>query len=241
MTGKCDFDVCVELVHIKRNFRQVNVVGTELREACRCGEPACVTAHDFNDGDCLGGVNRAVTDDFLHGGGNELRRGTVAGGVVGAGEVVVDGLRNADRTHLVVRGLQIFAQLCNGVHGVVAADVEEVADVVLLEDGDQVFVEGRIVRGLRELVAAGAESCRGSVDEELLLFFVDGSVRSREEFAEVAETFLQQSFDPVFHAVKSGHRAGAVLFAEISVDYAGKRSVNGSSRTAGLSDNRRTA
>ena len=59
--------------------------------------------------------------------------------------------------------------LVAGVHGVVAAVVEEVADVVLLEDLKDALIIGVVLVGVGHLVAAGAEGGGGGVLQQLQL------------------------------------------------------------------------
>ena len=62
-----------------------------------------------------------------------LGRRAVAGGVVGQAQVVVDGLGHADEPDAAADLGTVAAELGDGVHGVVAADVEQRADIVLIK------------------------------------------------------------------------------------------------------------
>ena len=121
------------------------------------GQPACVTAHALDDGDHAGVIDVRVAGDFHDGRGDILGGGSVAGAVVGAEEVVVDGLGDAHDAALVANLLHILGDLVAGVHGVVAAVVAEIADVVLLEDLKDALVIGVVLVRVLDLVAAGAE------------------------------------------------------------------------------------
>ena len=55
--------------------------------------------------------------------------------MVGEAKVVVDGLRHADEPHAAAHPVAVAAELGDGVHGVVAADVEHRADIVLVKQG----------------------------------------------------------------------------------------------------------
>ena len=123
------------------------------------GQPAGVAAHDLHHGDVLGAVNGGVTDDLLHHHADVLGSRAVAGGVVGDHQVVVDGLGHAHKADVALDACAVICQLADGVHGVVAADVEEVADVQLLQDGEQLLVHSLIGRASR---AACSGSCPGS-------------------------------------------------------------------------------
>ena len=94
----------------------------------------------------------------LHaGGGDILGGGGEAGAVVGAEQVVVNGLGHAHDAALIAHLLHILGDLVAGVHGVVAAVVEEVADIVLLEYLQDALVIGVIHIGVGQLIAAGSQ------------------------------------------------------------------------------------
>ena len=92
--------------------------------------------------------------------------------MVGAVEVVVDGLGHAHHAALIAHLLHVLGDLVAGVHGVVAAVIEEVADVILLEDLKNPLVVGVIHIGISQLVAAGTQSGGGGVPHELQLLAV---------------------------------------------------------------------
>ena len=116
-------------------------------------DPAGVAAHDLNDFDfvhCTDGLR--VETGVTHGGGNPTGHTAVTWCVVGVAQVVINGLGHAHAAHLItgIRGKLTHAVRC--VHRVIAADVEEVMDVVGLEDFENPLVIFR-----RELVAAGTQ------------------------------------------------------------------------------------
>ncbi|MDT4863598.1 hypothetical protein FQZ97_983110 [compost metagenome] len=81
---------------------------------------------------------------------HEARRRGKAGRVVVAHQVVVDGLGDVDRTQRVVRLARLFAHDAHRVRRIVAADVEEVLDLVgpeHLEDFLAVLQVGLVARG----------------------------------------------------------------------------------------------
>ena len=116
--------------------------------------------------------------------------------MVGAEQVVVDGLRNAHDAALVAGLHHILGDLVAGIHGVVAAVVEEVADVVLLEDLKNTLVIGIVYVRISQLVAAGAQSRgRGVAQKSQLVavFLVD-----------IIQIVVQQTLDAVCHAEYAG-------------------------------------
>ena len=101
--------------------------------------------------------------DFHDGGSDILGGGSIAGAVVGTGEVVVDGLGDAHDAAGIAVGEEELGDFVAGIHGVVAAVVEEVADVVLLKDFDDALIVGFILGGVLEFIAAGAERGGGGI------------------------------------------------------------------------------
>ena len=154
-----------------------------------------MTAHDLGHSHAADVVDGGITDDFLEDGGNVLGRRAVAGGVVGEAEVIIDGLGYTDKTHRTAYLCAVAAELGDGVHRVVAADVEHRADVVLVKQGEQLDV-GRGVRlRLGELVAAAAQIAGRCALEQLN---VHGTFQLVIQYADAA---LQQAGHAVHHAV----------------------------------------
>ena len=149
-----------ELIHVEVHLGQVDQVGAVallVGQSGRGGEPAGVAAHALDDGDHAGVIHGGIAIDLHHGGGDVLGRGGEARAVVGAVQVVVDGLGNAHHAAVIAHLGAVAADLVAGVHGVVATVVEEVPDVVLLEDLQNALVVGVVHVGVRNLVAAGAQ------------------------------------------------------------------------------------
>ena len=165
-------DLRGELVQIEVDLGQVDQVGAlaaGVGQRGGGGQPAGVTAHALDDGDHAGVVHGGIAVHFHDGGGDELGRGGEAGAVVGAGQVVVDGLRDAHAANLIAVAQHELGDLVAGIHGVVAAVVEEVADVVLLEHLQDLDVVGLVHIGVGQLVAAGAQRGGGGVLQEAQL------------------------------------------------------------------------
>src|SRR5699024_6916564 len=122
-----------KVVHVEGDLRQADHVHTfavlGFGQGGGSGQPAGVAAHALHDGDILGAVDGGVTDDLLHDHADVLGGTAVAGGVVGDHQVVVDGLGHAHEADVAAHMLAVVRQLADGVHAVVAADVEEIADV----------------------------------------------------------------------------------------------------------------
>ena len=161
--GDAGLDVGDELVDAERALGQVDEVRAGAfvgaGEGGGGGQEAGVAAHDDVD---LDARQRRVVEVVAHEGlRDELGGGSEAGGVVVFAQVVVDGLGDVEAVELVLVLLGRLVDDVGGLGGVVAADVEEVADVVLLElleDGEAVVVGG--------LLADGAEGGGGGLGDE---------------------------------------------------------------------------
>ena len=217
-------------IHIEVHLGQVDqirAVALDARQSGSGGQPAGVTAHALHDGDHAGVVHLAVTADLHEGGGDILGCGSKAGAVIGAGQVVVDGLGHAHDPALIAHLGHVLGDLVAGVHGVVAAVIEEVAHIVLLENLQDPLVVGVVHIGIGNLVAAGAQGGGGSVEHVLQLlgiFLVHNH-----------ELIIQHALDAVERAVDLGD---AGIF-QTGLDHAVGRAVDNRGRTAGLTDDQR--
>ncbi len=161
-----------------------------------------------------------VAGDLADGGRDVFDDGAVAGAVVGDGQVVVDGLGNADDAEGVALFLGELGDLVGGVLGIVAAGVEKVADVVGLEDLEDAFKVGLLL----ELVAAGAEGGAGGMLEG-----ADGLLGLRREIDEV---FLEDAE----HTVQGAVDLFDFIVVERFGDHAGHAGVDDGRGAAGLAD-----
>lgn len=147
--------------------------------------------------------------------------------MVGAEEVVVNGLGHADDIAVVALPLHELADLVAGVHAVVAAVVEEKADVVLLEDLEEPLVVGGILVVILELVSGRAERGRRSVLQKLQLIHIF--------LADVVELLLQNADDAVLRAV---HRGDVLLLQRLD-ENARRTAVDDGGRTPALAKHTR--
>ena len=107
------------------------VVGEFLAERGSRGEEAGMAAHHHRDIDAgQGGVVEIGAGEGL---GDEARRRGKARRVVVADEIVVDGLGNMDAAQGIIGLGRLFADDAHGVGGIVAADIEEGADLMRLK------------------------------------------------------------------------------------------------------------
>ena len=173
------------------------LVGALARKPAGGGDPAGMAAHDFHDehfGRSLG-HRGDVERRFARGHRDVLRHGAEARAAIRVRQVVVDGLRHADADHLVAELIADLGHLVSGVHRVVAAVVEEVADVVRLEYFDEALVLGAILLEALELVARGPECARRRVSQSFdsgagFLAAVDEVFGERADDAVAARIYL---------------------------------------------------
>ena len=144
--------------------------------------------------------------------------------MVGAEEVVVDGLGHAHDAALVADFLHVLGDLVAGIHGVVAAVVEEVADIVLLEDLQDALVIGVVHIRIGHLIAAGTQGGRGSVLQKLQFRGI--------LLAHVEQPVVQNALDTVLRA----QNAGDVGVLQRGVDHAVRAGVDDGSGAAGLAE-----
>jgi hypothetical protein len=146
-----------------------------------------------------------VLAEVADGLGEVVGGGAVAGGAVGVGDVVVDRLGAADDAEVVVLALGGVVDDVGADQGAVAADEDEVADLVLPQGGDDLF---EFVFG--GLVAGGAEGGAGGAFEALQVGV--GKVR------EVDEVGFDEAFDAVAGGEDFGDGAGAAGLIEDGVE-----------------------
>ena len=218
-----------EVFHIEGHFGQADHVHTlavvTLCQSGGSGQPAGVAAHDLHHGDVLGAVHGGIADDLLHHHADVLGSRAVAGGVVGDHQVVVDGLGHTHKADVALDAFAVLSQLADGVHGVVAADVEEVADVQLFQNGEQLFVDGLVLMPVRQLIAAAAEEAGRGALEQLDVQIV------RQHGGKIHHPLLQQTGNAIAHTVND--LCAAVLAA---LKYACKACIDDGSRTARLTN-----
>ena len=209
---------------VERELGQQHEVGGG--QAGGAGEPAGIAAHDLDEGHALEVVDVGVARDLRHGGRDEAGSAAVAGRVVDAHEVVVDGLGHADEANGGVDASAVRAQLGDGVHGVVAADVEDGVEAAVGKGGECFLVElvGALGVEGRELEAAAAEPARRRAAEQL------EGVSVRERLVERDRAAVEESLDAEAHA----HGLGAGLAR--ARDNAGEARVDRGRRATGLSD-----
>ena len=209
-------------VYIKGNFGQADHIHAlavlTLCQGGSGGQPARVTAHALDDGDHAGVVDVRVAGDFHDGGRDILGGGRIARAVVGAEEIVVDGLGDAHDAALVADLLHILGDLVAGIHGVVAAVVAEIADIVLLEDLKNALVIGIVFIRVLDLVAAGAE---GGANIFSLSYFGEQAylAQSPQFYKQMMVGVFERVYEiaPVFRAEK--HDTARHLNEYTSVDF----------------------
>ena len=165
-----------------------------------------------------------VLPDLSAGCGDVLGCRGEARAVVGAVQVIVDGLGYAHDAALIAHLLHILGDLVAGVHGVVAAVVEEVADVVLFEDLQNTPVIGVVHIGVGQLIAAGAQGRGGS---ELQQIQFPGVLLSH-----IVQLVLQHALD----SVGGPQNVGDAVSLQSGLNHALSTGVNNCGRTSGLAN-----
>ena len=128
-------------------------------QAARRRNPAGMTSHDLEHEDFGGGAGHRqhVERRLARRHGNVLGGRAESGAAVGDRQIVVDGLGYADAGNGMAQLHADFGHLVRGIHGIVAAVVEEIADVVRAKHRDQALVLGAVLVDPRQLVARGSE------------------------------------------------------------------------------------
>ena len=136
-------------------------------ERGRRGKKARVPPHDDID---LDAAEARIVEPVSHQRERHVARGRgEAGRVVVLDKVVVDGFRHMEAAQFVGGGRRLFAHDAAGIGGVVAADIEEIADVV-----PPAAIEDLLAIDLVRLVAGRAERGRGRAGDGLQLRPVEG-------------------------------------------------------------------
>ena len=141
------------------------IAGLVARETAGGGDPAGMPTHDLHHEDLGRGARHGgdIERRLARGDGDVFRDRAEAGTAVGVRQIVVDRLRHADTGDRIAQGLADLRDLERGVHGVVAAVVEEIPDVVRFEDLDEALVFGAVLLEALQLEARRAEGARRGV------------------------------------------------------------------------------
>ena len=165
-------DIRQKAFHVKIHLGKVDEIRAVAHpgsQSSRAGQPAGVASHDLQNGNGSVVVHMGVPLD-LHAGGSDVSGcGAEARAVVGAVEVIVNGLGHADDAARIAHGLHVLGDFVACVHGVVAAVVEEIAHIILAENFENTAVVGVILAGISQLVAAGAQRGGRGVPQQLQL------------------------------------------------------------------------
>ena len=188
------------------------------------GQPAGMPAHDLDDGHHASVIDVGVMPDLHTGGGDILGGAGKAGAVVCAVEVVVDGLGDAHDAALVAHLLHILGDLVAGIHGVVAAVIEEITHIIFLEDLQNALIVRIVLVRVGKLIPAGAQCRGGGVLEKLQL--LGGFL------AHIIQLVLQHALDPVGGA----QYAGDTISFQRRLDGALGAGIDDGSGAAGLTD-----
>ena len=137
-------------------------------------------------------------------------------------QVVVYGLGNPDDPAFIAAGLHVFADFVAGIHGIVAADIEEVADIPLFENFQQSFIIRSIHFRILELISTGTQSTgrrMGQQSQLLRIFQVQ---------------IIKPVFQNAFNAVGCAKDSRDLRVSHSCFDNAVSAGINDRSRAAGL-------
>ena len=214
-------DVLEERRQTERHFRHVDQMRAVLAVAApqrrRRRQPAGLSTHHDIDLDPRQGRHVAVVADERR--GHKASGAAVARAVVGHAQVVIDGLGDMEYPQLVVTVARHLVDDAGGVGRVVAANVEEIPNVVLGEDAKDVLAVGVV-----GLVAAGAQGGRRG----------DGEV-----FQHLLAQALERDkvlFDDASHAVASAQQLADGRELSDRLDHAHQGLIDHGRRAAGLTD-----
>ena len=163
-------DAVKKSIFVKRNFRYCDNIrlaaAHKPRQPGSQCQPAGIPAHDLDDCHRRKRIDCGIPDQLLHG-NRQIACGTaIAGRMITAGQVVVNCFREAEYgRNLLFRMLaahlfKISGQLADGIHAVVAADIQKPSDIPFIQTLQDFFVN-RVVLVSRKLEAAGPQRHRG--------------------------------------------------------------------------------
>ena len=150
-----------EMFDVKGHLRQADHIHAfavlRFGQCRRTRQPARITPHHLNNHDVARAVYQAVAGDLLHNSADVLGRGAVARRVVGVHQVVVDGLGHAHELDVAACHAGIVRKLGDGVHAVIATNIEKVAHIQLFQNTKQLFIQSRVLCRDGQLVPARAQ------------------------------------------------------------------------------------
>ena len=181
-----------------------------------------MASHDLHHGDHAVIVYTRVLID-LHAGGRDIFRGaSKAGAVISSVKVVVNSLGNAHYAALVPDRLHIAADLVAGVHGIVAAVIEEITHIVFFEYLKNALIVRVVSLRIRYFIAAGAELRGRGMEQKPELFGI--------LFIHHVELIVKNALD----TVRSTVDLGDLLGLQSRADNAVSTCVDDCSGTSGL-------
>ena len=140
-------------------------------------------------------------------------------------KVIVNGFRLADHANRAACLSSVSGELTYSVHGVIAPDIEEPADIHFLEFFEKKRVN-RIFQRFRQFVTAGTKISAWCVFQIIQLF-------TWQSFTEIQNPVLKKAFDSVYHTVNF---ANLIRMSNSLGNHSVKTAVDHCCRAAGLSD-----
>ena len=80
--------------------------------------------------------------------------------MVRKGQVIVNGFGNTQELLAMSLDNGIIRQLLDGIHGIIASDIDKDLNIQLIQYGKYFFIKCRILMDIRQLITAGTQECR---------------------------------------------------------------------------------
>ncbi len=111
------------------------------------------------------------------------------------GEIVVDGLRNTHEALLFAFLCCIVRQHLDGIHGIVAANIEQTFDLILVHNLEHLIIDFLIAFDLRQFITAGTKEGRRRSFQNLdirVIFHILGHIH---------DILCQKALDAMMHSI----------------------------------------
>ena len=130
---ECFLQILKEDILIKSNFRKIDkqrIVSIVFAGECTCGsQPSCMPSHDLDDRYGFLFIYIGIGCNLTNRGCDIFRGTSKSWCMIGVYQIIVDGLWFTNHTDRTSNGCGIARELADGIHGIIAANIEEPADV----------------------------------------------------------------------------------------------------------------
>ena len=130
---ECLLQILKEDILIKSNFRKIDkqrIVSIVFAGQCTGGsQPSGMPSHDLDDRYGSLFIYIGIGCDLADSGSNILGSASKSWCMIGVYQIIVDCLWFTNHTDRTSNGCGIAGELADGIHGIIAANIEEPADV----------------------------------------------------------------------------------------------------------------